>query len=74
VTDRFELPWRPVPREAQCELVKERLSAPLTTVWYGTGKLKAALREYLKYSPYVENFRPGNRAEGGDGVTVAKVE
>lgn len=41
---------------------------------HGTGKLKAALREYLKGSPYVENFRPGDRAEGGDGVTVAKVK
>lgn len=40
---------------------------------HGTGKLKAALREYLKGSPYVENFRPGDRAEGGDGVTVAKI-
>jgi len=40
---------------------------------HGTGKLKAALREYLKGSPYVESFRPGDRAEGGDGVTVAKV-
>jgi DNA mismatch repair protein MutS2 len=41
---------------------------------HGTGKLKAALREYLRGSPYVENFRPGDRAEGGDGVTVAKVK
>ena len=40
---------------------------------HGTGKLKTALREYLKGSPYVENFRPGDRAEGGDGVTVAKI-
>ena len=40
---------------------------------HGTGRLKSALREYLKDSPYVEEFRPGNRAEGGDGVTVARV-
>ena len=38
---------------------------------HGTGKLKATLREYLKDSPYVVTSRPGNQAEGGDGVTVA---
>jgi DNA mismatch repair protein MutS2 len=38
---------------------------------HGTGKLKASLRAYLKDSPYVAEFRAGDRAEGGDGVTIA---
>ncbi|MDN5942827.1 MAG: Smr/MutS family protein, partial [Nitrospira sp.] len=37
---------------------------------HGTGKLKASLRVYLKDSPYVAEFRTGDRAEGGDGVTI----
>jgi len=37
---------------------------------HGTGRLKAALRDYLKASPYVSTFRAGERAEGGDGVTI----
>jgi len=40
---------------------------------HGSGRLKSVLREYLKESPYVAGFRPGDRAEGGDGVTVAKL-
>jgi DNA mismatch repair protein MutS2 len=31
------------------------------------------LRDYLNGSPYVAEFRAGDRAEGGDGVTVAKI-
>ena len=40
---------------------------------HGTGKLKASLRDYLKNSPYVTEFRAGDRAEGGDGVTIVKL-
>ncbi len=40
---------------------------------HGTGRLKSVLREYLKDSPYVAEFRPGDRTEGGDGVTVARI-
>jgi DNA mismatch repair protein MutS2 len=40
---------------------------------HGTGKLKATLRTYLKESPYVAHARPGDRAEGGDGVTIVTI-
>jgi len=40
---------------------------------HGTGRLKSVLREYLEESPYVAEFRPGDRSEGGDGVTVARL-
>ncbi|MEQ1795637.1 MAG: endonuclease MutS2 [Nitrospira sp.] len=40
---------------------------------HGTGKLKASLRAYLKDSPYVGTLRPGDRTEGGDGVTIVTV-
>lgn len=38
---------------------------------HGTGALKRAVRGHLTESPYTEQFRPGEREEGGDGVTVA---
>jgi DNA mismatch repair protein MutS2 len=37
---------------------------------HGTGRLRQVLREYLKNAPYVAEYRSGERAEGGDGVTV----
>ncbi len=37
---------------------------------HGTGKLRSSLRDYLKDSPYVAGSRPGDRGEGGDGVTI----
>ncbi|HWC50220.1 MAG TPA: Smr/MutS family protein [Nitrospira sp.] len=40
---------------------------------HGTGKLRATLRSYLKHSPYVVQARPGDRAEGGDGVTIVTI-
>lgn len=41
---------------------------------YGTGRLKAVLRNYLTASPYVARFRAGERAEGGDGVTIVELK
>lgn len=37
---------------------------------HGTGALKAAVRDFLKTSPYVKNFRPGGDGEGGDGISI----
>ena len=36
----------------------------------GTGVLKTGIRQLCQASPYVENYRAGDQAEGGDGVTI----
>lgn len=41
---------------------------------YGTEAIKKMLRDYLKESPYINNFRPGDVQEGGDGVTVVELK
>jgi DNA mismatch repair protein MutS2 len=40
---------------------------------HGSGALKAAVREHLQRSPYVQRARPAEQHEGGDGVTVAEL-
>ncbi|MFQ5598049.1 MAG: Smr/MutS family protein [Nitrospiria bacterium] len=40
---------------------------------HGGGLLKNAVRNYLKTSPYVENYRAGYPWEGGDGVTIVTI-
>jgi DNA mismatch repair protein MutS2 len=39
----------------------------------GTGKLRQAVREALKGHAYVKSFEEGGDKEGGEGVTVAKL-
>jgi DNA mismatch repair protein MutS2 len=39
----------------------------------GTGALREAVRAYLRQHPRVVSYRPGESAEGGDGVTVAEL-
>jgi DNA mismatch repair protein MutS2 len=41
---------------------------------HGTGALKRAVRGNLPSSRYVRDWRPGERGEGGDGVTIAFVK
>jgi dsDNA-specific endonuclease/ATPase MutS2 len=37
---------------------------------HGTGRLRIAVRAYLREHPQVAAFRPGGAGEGGDGATV----
>lgn len=40
---------------------------------HGTGSLKKAVRDWLSGCGWIAGFRPGVRAEGGDGVTVVQL-
>lgn len=40
---------------------------------HGTGAMKQAVRDLLGRTPYVRDQRPGERHEGGDGVTVVEL-
>jgi DNA mismatch repair protein MutS2 len=40
----------------------------------GTGKLRQSVREVLAQHPHIRSFEPGGEKEGGDGVTVAKLQ
>jgi DNA mismatch repair protein MutS2 len=40
---------------------------------HGTGRLRAAVRQFLRGHPHVESHRPGEPREGGDGATVVRI-
>jgi DNA mismatch repair protein MutS2 len=53
----------------------DALSAGLTSVrivhGFGTGALRTAVTDLLRSHPGVASYRPGDRSEGGGGVTIA---
>jgi DNA mismatch repair protein MutS2 len=40
---------------------------------FGSGRLAAAVREFLAEHPGVESHRPGDAQEGGDAATIAEL-
>ena len=40
---------------------------------FGTGTVRNIVRDFLASHPLVKSFRSGERDEGGDGVTVARL-
>jgi len=41
---------------------------------HGSGKLKTLVRQYCSDSPYVAQFRAGEKEDGGDGVTIVELK
>jgi DNA mismatch repair protein MutS2 len=56
------------------DLFKAEADAAFVIHGHGTGALKAAVRQYLKDSPYPRHFRSGTPEEGGDGVTIVRLK
>jgi DNA mismatch repair protein MutS2 len=60
------------------KLLSDAMMTNLNTVTIihgkGTGALRQAIHEQLRYHPGVESFRNGTIAEGGDGVTVVELK
>ncbi|MEM6448901.1 MAG: endonuclease MutS2 [Cyanobacteria bacterium P01_D01_bin.105] len=65
-------------RVAEAESVIEaaiaRANGPLWIIHgHGTGKLRRGVQEYLKLHPQIKSFEAAEQADGGKGVTVAKI-
>lgn len=55
------------------DLERKGINTAIIIHGHGTGAVKQAVRDHLKMSIYVSDFRPGDTGEGGDGVTVARL-
>ena len=77
----LELDLRGMPVDEALEVLDRRLDAsylagmPYIRIVHGkgTGKLRTSIRAALKDNSYVASFAPGERGEGGDGVTVVRL-
>jgi DNA mismatch repair protein MutS2 len=77
----LELDLRGRTTEEALEELERRLDAafvaglPFIRVIHGkgTGRLRQAIREFVRENPYVASYERGHESEGGEGVTVIKL-
>ncbi len=77
----LEIDLRGLAADESLEELEQRLDAsylagvPFLRIIHGkgTGRLRQAVRQALRNSPYVTSFEAGTEGEGGDGVTVARI-
>ena len=55
-------------------MMRNNINTAIVIHGHGTGALKRAVRAHLQHSIYVENSRPGEYGEGGDGVAVVSLK
>lgn len=59
--------------ESLDRMTRNNIPAAVVIHGHGTGALKAAVRQYLKKSPYCIDYRAGEQNEGGDGVSIVRI-
>ncbi|MEH2220344.1 MAG: endonuclease MutS2 [Nostoc sp.] len=66
-------------RVADAEYILDKAISEATgPVWiihgYGTGKLRQGVHTFLQQHPRVNNYEPAEQADGGTGVTIARIK